>query len=201
MKKKILAILAGVLLLSPCNMSEAAVSQREQNLGRANIIRPVVEGVREEANQAIEQDIDRLVCKLTEAVEKSKDSEGHFTYQVISETDFYVSLLLDTRLSDKKGKVEQQVAGVLYEKLHGRRVGLEELLGFKPDLAQLEALRNQNGLETADGTKLSAQETVKIKRVPEDIAIAEDGKLYLIFQPGEMKADYQDITRLLVAAP
>ena len=170
--------------------AEASVTTVEQKMGRTEVQRPVVEGLREEAFGQMEQSLDGIICRLAAEAEKKEGATGRFSYQVVSENDFYVSLLLTGEIKAPKEKkaLPPQVFGVLYEKNHGARVTVEEMLGSLPEAKQLEELKQRDGMVKTDGTGIAPEECGKIKRVPQDFVLAADGLMYLVFQPGELAA-------------
>lgn len=201
MKKMIIAALAGLALLA-APAAEAAVSTLEQTLGRTVIARPVLEGLRDEAGQKVEQDLDKIVCELTEVVAKHEGAAGRLDYFVVSDTDMYTSLLLETSWTDSKGRETKHLQSAFYEKLRGNRVRLEDMLERQLKPAQLEPLKEHFGVRTLDGSlTLTAADCGKIKRVPEDFVVDEAGKLYLLFQPLELTDKTAEPVLLLIANP
>lgn len=187
MKKFIAALLLAPFLLFPAASARANVYGATEIGDYYHLVYPVVEGEDPHITEIINTDLYTMVSEVGSKGVKERIATFHF--QLMSETDRYLSFLLMPGYYNEGAAHGMYYAhGIVYDKVTGERVPLSHFARVSlEDLLRLQEQEEFYSVHTIDRYPLDRREILgRPQEVPANYFIAEDGRIFVLFQPSEL---------------
>lgn len=201
MWKKI--FLAAALSLAVASTAAAAVQEQVETGERYKLTYPVFSFENAKAAKRVNKDVKKLVQQTRKLLKNPMYREVATDYRLISETDAYVSFIFTSWNYTGGAHGMYYTEGLVYDKATGKPLPYTHFAkAVEPEQLRQDIMDGKAKVFCADlktESKAPFLQYIKDFKVSEDYIVADDGHVYLLYQPYELDAYAAGVTYVQLA--